>query len=179
MVVRQTRKEHVVRDKSENEGISIRGDSPGARMADGKCVGRRGPCGKMGSARGGGGHVDFLLFCFMPWYEALLRHRGGSSLTSDRLLRSFWFPWQKTTTDNWPSSQGAETLKTSVPAKTGRKVHWWLLFALLINVRPGTPYDQGLRDGPLLSSLHMSVSWAHFSLSANKMSYQAIWYLRT
>ena len=42
MVVKQTRKEHVVRDKSENEGINITGDSPVARMADGKCVGRRG-----------------------------------------------------------------------------------------------------------------------------------------
>lgn len=95
-----------------------------------------------------GSRVDFLLFYFMPRYEALLRPWGGNSLTSDGLLQSVWFPWHKTTTDNWPGSHGPETWKHSVPADMGRKVQWWLLSALLINVKPGSTYHRRGASAP-------------------------------
>lgn len=72
-----------------------------------------------------GSHVGFLLFYVMPWYEALLRHWGESSFSSCRLLQSVWFPWHKTAMESWPGNHGSE--KHSLPAKTGRKVQWWLL----------------------------------------------------
>lgn len=68
------------------------------------------------------------------------------------------------------------SVPAEVPANTGRKVQW-LLSGLLINVKPGSPYHQELPLGYLLSSLHMSVSWDKFSVCANNMRYQAIWYL--
>lgn len=129
------------------------------------------PGWKRGSAWGRGG-VMWISYCLSlcPDTMLYLRHLGGSSLTSARLLQSVWFPWQKTTTDNWPGSHGSGALKTAVQAETGRKVHWWLLFALLINVRPGSPRSRGLtgRHGlsvyiyqfPELSFLSPPIIWA-------------------
>lgn len=116
---------------------------------------------------GGGGVATWTFYCFtlQPDMKLYWGAGVGVHLLQTDGCRPVWFPWHETTTDKWPGSQGSKAWKHSVPAKTGREVRWWLLFALLRNVKPASPHHRELTEEQGLG-LHMSVSWDKSSLCA-------------